>query len=292
MDRGDNMPTENASPKMDTSGFMRRIFVKAVGATLMGPLIEPAFADAGAGETKAKFSPEGIKAIVFDTVGTLLDTYGTITRRGAQFTAARGINVDWVQLLDQWRAEWRRQLDQVIAATVPWVSSDVIYRRALDMVLASYDWGAKLNSTDRDQLNELWYEIEPWPDTRPGLERLRKRYTLSTLSNGSMASVVHMAKLGGLPFDCILTAELVQSAKPDPKVYALATRSLNLRPDQILMVAAHKYDLAAAKKFGFSAAFLPRPLELGPNGKVDVSPEYYFDLMEPDLVRIAAALGT
>jgi 2-haloacid dehalogenase len=138
----------------------------------------------------------------------------------------------------------------------------------------------------------LWYEIEPWPDTKPGLERLAKRFTLSTLSNGSMAQVVHLSKKAGLRFDCILTAELVQSAKPDPKVYALATRSLNLRPDQILMVAAHKYDLAAAKKFGFSVAFIPRPLEFGPNGKVDLKSEDYFDLMQPDLVEVARALGT
>jgi 2-haloacid dehalogenase len=105
-----------------------------------------------------------------------------------------------------------------------------------------------------------------------------------------MASVVHIAKQGKLPFDCILTAELVQSAKPDPKVYALATHSLNLRPDQILMVAAHKYDLAAAKKFGFSVAFIPRPLELGVHGKVDTTPEDFYDLTQPDLVRLADVL--
>ena len=166
-----------------------------------------------------------------------------------------------------------------------------MYREALDKVLTSYDWGVRLDASDRDQLNHLWYEIEPWSDTRPGLERLRKKYTLSTLSNGSMASLINMVKLGNLPFDCILTAELVKSAKPDPKVYELARSSLNLRRDQILMVAAHKYDLAAAKNFGFSVAFLPRPLELGPHGKVDVAPEGFFDLMRPDLVSIAEALG-
>jgi 2-haloacid dehalogenase len=106
-----------------------------------------------------------------------------------------------------------------------------------------------------------------------------------------MASLIHMIKAGNLPFDCILTAELVKSAKPDPKVYELARSSLNLRPDQILMVAAHKYDLAAAKKFGFSVAFIPRPLELGPHGKVDITAEDFFDLMQPSLVDIAQALG-
>jgi 2-haloacid dehalogenase len=276
---------------MHANGFNRRTFVKAVGAALVAPQIEPGFAGASPA-TEVKFNPAGIKAIVFDTVGTLVDSYGTIVRRGAQFTQARGINADWDLLFNRWRGDWRRQLDQVIAGTTPWRSNDVIYRDALDQVLATYDWGGKLNPIDRDQLNELWYELEPWADTRAGLERLRNRYTLSTLSNGSMASLVHIAKQGKLPFDCILTAELVRSAKPDPKVYALATSSLNLRPDQILMVAAHKYDLAAAKKFGFSVAFIPRPLEFGPHGKVDLTPEDFYDLTQPDLVRFAEVLGT
>jgi 2-haloacid dehalogenase len=269
----------------------RRTFIKALGATLIVP-IDPGFAADTTGTPTMNFKPDGIKAIVFDTVGTLLDTYGSITTKGAQFTEARGIKVDWIQLLDQWRAEWRRLTDQIAAGTTPWRSADFVYRDALDKTLASYDWGSQLGPSDRDQLNYLWYEIEPWADTKPGLDRLRNKYTLSTLSNGSMASLVHMVKLGKLPFDCILTAELVQSAKPDPKVYRLATSALNLRPDQVLMVAAHKYDLAAAKEFGFSVAFLPRPLEYGPHGKVDVTPESYFDLMQPDLVRIAEALGT
>jgi 2-haloacid dehalogenase len=271
-------------------GITKRTFIKTVGAALATSMIGPTFADESTVSTNAGFDPDGIKAIVFDTVGTLVDTYGSITANGARFTKARGIDVDWVQLLDLWRAEWRKLLDQVVAGTSPWRSTDLVYREALDKALASYDWGVRLDANDRDQLNALWWEIDPWPDTRPGLERLRKRYTLSTLSNGSMASVVNIVKHGRLPFDCILTAELVRSAKPDPKVYELATRSLSLRPDQILLVAAHKYDLAAAKKLGFSVAFLPRPLELGPRGKVDVAPEDYFDLMRPDLVRIAEAL--
>jgi 2-haloacid dehalogenase len=179
-----------------------------------------------------------------------------------------------------------------MAGTIPWRSTDVIYRDALDQLLATYDWGPKLSAADRDQLNGLWSVLEPWPDTRPGLERLRRKYTLSTLSNGSMASVVSIVKHGRLPFDCVLTAELVRSSKPDPKVYALAANSFNLAPDQILMLACHKYDLAAAKKFGFRVAFVPRPLEFGPHGKVDLAREDYFDLMPSSLTDLAGMMGT
>jgi 2-haloacid dehalogenase len=287
------MSTENAlQSETNADRLDRRTLITAVGIALAAPLIRPGFASAAAEQTKPKFNQEDVKAIVFDTVGTLLDTYGSITKKGAQFTEARGIQVDWIKLLDEWRAEWRRLTDQIAQGAAPWRSADFVYREALDKALAPYDWSAKLSAGDRNQLNDLWYEIDPWPDTRPGLERLRKRYTLSTLSNGSMASLIHMIKTGNLPFDCILTAELVKSAKPDPKVYELARSSLNLRPDQILMVAAHKYDLAAAKKFGFRVAFIPRPLEFGPHGKVDVAPEDFYDLMQPSLVGVAEALGS
>ncbi len=286
------MPTDHDSQAPTRAdGLSKRAFVKAVGATLASSLAGTALAGEGSAPTRAGFDASGIKAIVFDTVGTLLDTYGSITKKGAQFTEARGIRTDWVALLDKWRAEWRLLTDQIANATTPWRSADFVYREALDKTLASYDWGARLGAAERDQLNYLWYQIDPWADTKEGLERLSKRYTLSTLSNGSMASLVQMVKAARLPFDCILTAELVKSAKPDPKVYGLATASLNLRPEQVMMVAAHKYDLAAAKKFGFSVAFLPRPLEYGPHGKVDITPEPYFDVMQPDLVRIAEVLG-
>ena len=282
--------TVQQTPQADR--LNRRALVKTIGVGLAGSLVLSRFTSAADAQTMTKLDPENLKAIVFDTVGTLLDTYGSITKKGAQYTEARGIKVDWVKLLDEWRAQWRQLTDQIAKGSTPWRSADLVYREALDKTLAPYDWASKLDGHERDRLNYLWYEIEPWADTRPGLERLRDRYTLSTLSNGSMASLIHMIKVGRLPFDCILTAELVKSAKPDSKVYELARSSLNLRPDQILMVAAHKYDLAAAKKFGFHVAFLPRPLELGPHGKVDVTPESYFDLMQPSLVDIAKALGT
>lgn len=237
------------------------------------------------------FDASRIKALTFDIQGSLVDFYSTMVDEGEAFTKARGLAADWTQITEQWRAEYRRQLDEVIAGTLPWRSTDVIYRNALDHMLATYAWGNRLSAGDRDDLSSLWSKLKPWQDTRPGLERLRKKYTLSTLSNGSMASVVSIVKAGGLPFDCILTAELVKSSKPDPKVYALAVNSLNLAPHQILMVACHKYDLAAAKQLGFSVAFIPRPLEFGPNGKVDTSSESYFDLMASSLTELASMLG-
>lgn len=281
------MPT---MPEITSFITTRRRFLVASGATLTAPLFASSSA-AAADATPRTFDLENIKALVFDTVGTLVDSYATVVTGGARIAHARGVEADWDQIYTEWNAEWRRELNDIIAGHAPWRSSDAIYKDALDKILVAYPWGRKITPEDRGRINQLWYELKPWPDAKPGLERLRKRFTLATLSNASMASLIAFIKQDALPVDCILTAELVHSGKPDPKVYALAARTLNVSPDQILMVAAHKYDLAAAAKFGFRTAFVPRPYENGPKVKFDGSPEPFYDLVAPDLIALAAKLA-
>ncbi|MDM0109977.1 HAD-IA family hydrolase [Variovorax sp. J22R24] len=179
-----------------------------------------------------------------------------------------------------------------MAGTIPWRSTDRIYRSTLDRILADVDRKSAFSPEDRDELSAAWSTLKPWPDTLPGLTRLRERFRLSTLSNGSMASIINIVKTHDLPFDYILTAELVNSSKPDPRVYALAQKSLGVRADEILMVACHKYDLAAAKKFGFKVAFISRPPEFGARGEVDVVTEAYFESVAPSLSDLANLLTT
>lgn len=235
--------------------------------------------------------PATIKALTFDMQGSLLDFYGTIVDAGTKLVGDRAVEVDWSDLLTKWRAAYREQLNGIIAGTSPWASTDAIYRSTLDHVLADEAWGSVLSADARDEWGAAWSVLRPWPDTRPGLAQLRERFKLSTLSNGSMASIVNIVKTHDLPFDCVLTAELVGSSKPDPRVYALAQKSLGVRADEILMVACHKYDLAAAKTFGFKVAFVPRPLEFGPHGETDVETEADFDVMAPDLTEMANLLA-
>lgn len=259
--------------------------------------IKSAFSDlrhffAGIPAVRAAEAPAlpGVQAILFDVQGTIVDFYSTLVKAGDRMGGNKGISADWDSVIDDWRTLYRQGMDEVISGKRARVSTDVIYREALDTLLAKYPWGAAFSAAERDELNGIWRRLQPWEDTIPGLTRLRKRYTLSTLSNGSMASVIGIVKNGSLPFDCILTSELAQSFKPDPKVYHLATSSLGLPPEKILMVACHKYDLKAAKGLGFKVAFIPRPLEFGPKGKVDLAPEPYFDLFAKDLNELARML--
>jgi 2-haloacid dehalogenase len=125
------------------------------------------------------------------------------------------------------------------------------------------------------------------------MTRLRRRYVLATLSNGDMALLVNMAKHASLPWDCILSAELVKKYKPAPapEVYQMAASLLDLPTKEVLMVAAHKNDLQAANQAGLRTAFVPRPLEFGPGRNADPGPHTGFDIVAPDFFDLADQLG-
>ena len=232
----------------------------------------------------------GIEGVLFDVQGTLVDFYSTLVREGARIGGAKGVDADWASVADAWRVLYREGLDAVIGGRSPWTTTDLIYRQGLDALLDRYPWGASFSSAERDQLTAIWRALDPWPDSQPGLTRLRERLVLSTLSNGSMRSVIGIVKNGGLPFDCVLTSALVRSFKPDPKVYQLAVDALGLPPERLLMVACHKYDLKAAKAFGMRTAFIRRPLEFGPEATVDLGSESYFDFEVDTVGELAERL--
>jgi 2-haloacid dehalogenase len=123
------------------------------------------------------------------------------------------------------------------------------------------------------------------------LVRQKRRFTISTLSNGNLSLLVDMAKHGGLPWDCVLSAELFRHYKPDPEVYLGAAQLLDVAPAELLMVAAHPSDLAAAAHCGLRTAYVPRPLEHGPGGFRAAPAEQRFDFVAQDFGDLAAQLG-
>jgi 2-haloacid dehalogenase len=232
-----------------------------------------------------------IRAVAFDVQGTCVDFYQPILRMGDAVNRAKGLDIDWAAMSSDWRDLYRAALDQVMSGERPWLRVDRIYREALDRLLEQRSLSANFTTAERDELNQIWTRLYPWPDSVEGLTRLRRRFATSTLSNAGMAAVVAVIRHAGLPFDAVLTAELARSYKPHPAVYQLAVDYLGYRPDEILMVACHKYDLKAARAFGMHTAFVPRPLEFGPNIKPDIAPETWFDFYADSFVALAQALG-
>jgi 2-haloacid dehalogenase len=231
-----------------------------------------------------------VRALTCDTYGTLVDWRGTILDELRAFGQTRGLDRDWEAFLTDWKACYRAGMDKVNAGEWPWTTIDTIYRRRLDELLRTYRI-AGVAEHEVEQLNRVWWRLRPWPDAVAGLTRLRRRYVIAPLSNASFAGMVHLARSAGLPWDCILTAENAKRYKPAPEVYRTAIELLGLRPGEVMMVAAHNYDLAAARSHGMRTAFVPRPTEYGPGQTTDLVPESDWDVVAKDVEDLARALG-
>lgn len=236
------------------------------------------------------FEPATVQALTFDVFGTVVDWRSSIIREGEALGRARGLRVDWPKFADAWRGLYQPNLDRVRSGAIGWTKLDDLHRMALDRLLVDFKITG-LSETEIDHLNRAWHRLDPWPDTVPGLTRLKRRYVLATLSNGNVALIVNMARRAGLPWDAVLGAEVARHYKPQPEAYLTTAAMLGLRPEQCLMVAAHNGDLAAASAVGLRTAFVPRPLEHGPGGKADVKPDCRWDVIADSFVELADRLG-
>lgn len=236
-------------------------------------------------------APSSIRALTFDVFGTVVDWRGSIIRESRALGKRKNLKVDWAAVADAWRDGYKPAMDRVRKRQLPWMSIDQLHRLILDDVLAKLRIDG-LTPEDKDHLNHAWHRLRPWPDARPGLKRLKKRYVLATLSNGNVSLLVDMARNARLPWDCVLSAELFRHYKPDPEAYLGAAALLGFQPSEVLMVAAHKDDLQAAKRCGLRTAFVRRPLERGPGAKADLSSDRSFDLNADDFNDLASQLGT
>ena len=233
-----------------------------------------------------------VRALVFDVFGTVVDWRSTVVREGAALSAAKGVDdVDWSALADAWRAGYFSHMQRVRSGEIEWTTIDRLHRAILDTLLPRFGLDG-LDDGERDTLNRVWHRLEPWPDAVAGLDRLKRRFTIATLSNGNVSLLVDMAKRAGLPWDCVLSAEMFGHFKPDAEVYLGAARMLDVAPAELLMVAAHPSDLAAAARAGLRTAYVPRPLEYGPAGALRDPPgDLVFDHVARDFHALAAQLN-
>jgi len=234
--------------------------------------------------------PLAVKALVFDVFGTVVDWRGSIIREGQALGRRKKLKVDWPAFADAWRAGYRPAMARVRSGELPWTKIDALHRMILDDLLLRFPLG-RLAEADIDHLNRVWHRLKPWPDARAGLAKLKRRHVIATLSNGNVALLTNMAKHAKLPWDCILSAEVVRHYKPDPETYLGAADLLGVKPAELMMVAAHKDDLHAARACGLKTAFVPRPKEYGPAVKPDVSRDPAFDIHARDFNDLARQLA-
>jgi 2-haloacid dehalogenase len=147
-----------------------------------------------------------------------------------------------------------------------------------------------LDEAEIDDLNRAWHRLDPWPDARDGLLRLKQRFILATLSNGNVSLLVNMAKRAGLPWDAVLGAEVARHYKRDPEAYLVTVDLLGLRPEECLMVAAHNEDLVVAAGLGLRTAFVCRPTEHGPGQSTDLKAARDYDFAVDSFLELADQL--
>jgi len=262
----------------------RKLFVGALAATALAAV-------APLRSRAADADLAGVRALTFDMQGTVFNFYDPIVQRAQTIGRKYGISDDWAATLPgDWSDGAHHIIVDISARRREWIPNTEVYREALMPLLVRRGVADRLSTDDRGELLAEWGKMVPWPDSIPGIAQLRKKYTVSTLTNASMSQMTALVKDTGLPFDEVLTGELNHAFKPDPKVYQLAVDYVGYRPNQLLMVSAHKWDLHASKQAGFKTAYVPRPLELGPGGAADLKSESFIDIAANDLVDLARKL--
>ena len=234
-----------------------------------------------------------VKALVFDVVGPVVDWRTSVAAQVEDVARRKRVTIDGAAFADAWRAQYAPSMNRVRTGELPWTNLDQLHRMVLDRLLPQHGLSG-LSEAETVALNKAWHRLRPWPDAVAGLTRLKRKFIIAPLSNGNIALMTDMAKYAGLPWDCILGAELARHYKPDPEVYQSAARFLDVKPDEIVMVAAHLSDLRAAKGQGLHTAFVARPHEFGPHPRdrtPDLVADDAVDLPAKDFVDLASRLG-
>jgi 2-haloacid dehalogenase len=274
----------------------RREFLMAAGAgtaAISSSELNPALAQQAARSPRA-VKPElaNVRALVFDTFGTVVDWRTSVIAEGMAWGKAKGLNINWADFVDRWRLGYRPAMDKVRKGEIPWTRLDDLHRMILEDLLKEFKIEG-LTEEEKISWTHVWRRLKPWPDSVEGLARLKKKYVIAPLSNGNIALMTSLAKFAGLPWDAILGAEVARHYKPDREVYVSAYYSLDLKPEEVMMCAAHVRDLQAARGNSLRTGFIYRPNEFG-NGHAGVPDKAKpgdFDVVSVSIIDLAQQMG-
>jgi 2-haloacid dehalogenase len=239
----------------------------------------------------AMLDRDSLRVVACDIFGTTVDWYTGVATQVAGVFDELGIHVDAGQFANQWRDQYVPSMRRVRDGIRDWANLDVLHRESLEALLRQHDIGPAVDDQSRDRMVRAWHRLPPWDDTVSGLARLRNRYVIAALSNGGFALLTNLIKAAQLPFDCIVSAELIRAYKPDRRVYLGAAQLLDVDPAQVIMVAAHARDIEAAAAAGLRTAFLERPREQGPDRDADRAADVASDIAVSSFLELAAELG-
>jgi 2-haloacid dehalogenase len=229
---------------------------------------------------------DDVKVLAFDVFGTVVDWYSTVVREIEAF----GLPVDADAFALDWRAGYKPAIRKVAEGEMEWTRVSRLQRTRLEELLKEREI-TSLDEDQKEELNRVWRRLDPWPDSVEGLARLRARFMVCTLSNANLGLLAEMAKNAGLPWDCILSAEVFREYKPHPATYLGVAEIFEIEPREVMLVAAHHRELHSARACGLQTAYVERPREFGPNRLKDVYRNAEHSLHAKDLVHLATLLG-
>ncbi|MGV0871362.1 haloacid dehalogenase type II [Mycolicibacterium sp. XJ879] len=232
----------------------------------------------------------GPQALAFDVFGTVVDWRSSIIDELKAFGRRHDAHRDWAAVADSWRAGYVPAMDRVRRGELPWMKIDDLHRMILVELLEAVGLAA-VDDNEIAHLNRAWHRLDPWPDAVAGLTRLKQRFLITTLSNGNVSLLTNMAKRAGLPWDCVISAELFRHYKPDPEAYLGCAELLDVAPGELMLVAAHPGDLRAARDAGLRTAYVARPLERGPRRPPHRVDDGEFDVTATDFLDLADKLN-
>ncbi|MDP4590580.1 MAG: haloacid dehalogenase type II [Burkholderiaceae bacterium] len=230
-----------------------------------------------------------IRALLFDVFGSVVDWRGSITRDLTAWGLANGTTADWEAFARDWRSHYQPNLEEVRSGRRPFALLDTLHREALNVLLEKYGIH-DLSEHQKDHVNSVWHRLDAWPDSVPGLLRLKAHFTIAPLSNGNVSLLNNMAKHAALPWDLNLSTQWFKAYKPMPETYLGAVQALGLEPEQVMMCAAHNDDLKAAQEVGLKTAFWPRPTEYGLDQNKDMKPTEPWHIVAKDIRDLADQL--
>lgn len=225
------------------------------------------------------------RILAFDIFGTVVDWHGSIVREMQRHFP----QVQAADFARAWRAGYQPAMEEVRSGAQSWARLDTLHRQILDRILPQFGL-AHLDEDQRQHLNRIWHRLAPWGDAVAGLTELKQHFTICTLSNGNLGLLTAMAKHAGLPWDCILSAEVFRAYKPSPAVYLGVADIFGVEPGEVMLVAAHHNDLAAARACGLQTAYIERPLEFGADQPKSVAPQAGNDWHARNLLDLARQL--
>ncbi|EPE27433.1 HAD-like protein [Glarea lozoyensis ATCC 20868] len=198
--------------------------------------------------------PSGIRAVFFDFMGTCLDWYSSITAalpEALNDTAKKDLAIAWREIFFE-------DIHERFQQNLPPESFDVTTARLLDVVCALH--GVILTPVEKTNAVQAWHGMSAWADVVSSLASIKAHgVELFVLANGTMRLQLDLVKSSGLHvFDMLFSSELLGLTKPDPHLYQKAMQLVGVRPEECAMVAAHAYDLRAAKAVGMKTVYVRR----------------------------------